>query len=131
MNDLFNTLMDMYIRETSCDEQLFCGCRDEDCNGYKTEECKVCLLKYIKENMQNNTEKYIGMNFKEWCGLDPNDERKINYTFKEIINSNEQATRYTSDDYVSRVAMYRMQNSIIEEISLKDNEWFVVLVYQI
>lgn len=57
MNDLFNALADMYIKDTSCNGQLFCGCRDEDCINYKTKECKNCLINHVKENMQNNAEK--------------------------------------------------------------------------
>lgn len=43
-NKVFNALADMYIKDTSCDGQLFCGCREEDCEEHGTKECRVCLL---------------------------------------------------------------------------------------
>ena len=49
----FNKLADLYIKDTACDGQLFCGCRREDCENYKTEECRKCLIKYLN-NMENN-----------------------------------------------------------------------------
>lgn len=52
MENLFNALADMYIEETFCDGQLFCGCRRKDCVSYKTEECKKCLIKQVKENIK-------------------------------------------------------------------------------
>lgn len=52
-NKIFNALADMYIKDTSsfCDGQLFCGCREEDCEAYRTKECRVCLLEQVKERM--------------------------------------------------------------------------------
>ena len=49
----FNKLSDLYIKDTACDGQLFCGCRREDCENYKTEECRKCLIKYLNY-MENN-----------------------------------------------------------------------------
>ena len=46
-------LSSMYIRDTANDGQLFCGCRREDCNNYKTEECHKCLRKHIEEEINN------------------------------------------------------------------------------
>lgn len=46
----FNKLANLYINETSCDGQLFCGCRYEDCENFHTEECFKCLLKHIATN---------------------------------------------------------------------------------
>lgn len=48
-----NKLVDLYIKDTACDGQLFCGCRREDCENYKTEECRKCLIKYLND-MENN-----------------------------------------------------------------------------
>ena len=45
----FNKLADLYIKDTSCDGQLFCGCRREDCENYKTKECYKCLIKHLNE----------------------------------------------------------------------------------
>lgn len=52
-NKIFNTLADMYIKDTSCDGQLFCGCRMEDCETHKTKECRKCLLEQVKEQMND------------------------------------------------------------------------------
>ena len=49
----FNKLADLYIKDTTCDGQLFCGCRREDCENYKTEECRKCLVKHLNK-MENN-----------------------------------------------------------------------------
>lgn len=49
----FNKLADLYIKDTTCDGQLFCGCRSEDCKLYRTEECRKCLIKHLNE-MENN-----------------------------------------------------------------------------
>lgn len=46
----FHKLANLYINETSCDGQLFCGCRYEDCESYHTEECFKCLFKHIDTN---------------------------------------------------------------------------------
>lgn len=51
-NKVFNALADMYIKDTSYDGQLFCGCREEDCELYRTKECRKCLLKQIEERME-------------------------------------------------------------------------------
>lgn len=49
----FNKLADLYIKDTACDGQLFCGCRREDCENYKTKECHKCLIKYLND-IENN-----------------------------------------------------------------------------
>ena len=49
----FDKLADLYIKDTACDGQLFCGCRRDDCENYKTEECRKCLIKYLND-MENN-----------------------------------------------------------------------------
>ena len=53
-NKIFNALADMYIKDTSCDGQLFCGCRAEDCEAHRTKDCRKCLLEQLKERMENN-----------------------------------------------------------------------------
>ena len=55
----FQTLANMYIKETCCDEQLFCGCRSEDCRFFKTKECLNCLTKHIEEQSEKSTIKEI------------------------------------------------------------------------
>ena len=48
-NKIFNALADIYIKDTACDGQLFCGCREEDCELHYTKACRECLLTMIKE----------------------------------------------------------------------------------
>lgn len=47
---IFDKLMEMYLKETTNDEQMFCGCRKEDCTDWHTEKCKDCLIDYIITN---------------------------------------------------------------------------------
>lgn len=74
--------------------------------------------------------KYEGMNFKKWCALDPDDERKINYTLKGHWGFAEHEEHFTSEDTVEPITLTRVQNSIIEKVELVNNEWFVVLNHQ-
>lgn len=64
---------------------------------------------------------YKGMNFREWCKLDENDERKINYTLWDIKGK---CHVFTSDDTVSWEMLEKIRSSIIENIMLLNNEWF-------
>ena len=50
--------------------------------------------------MMKTYKKYIGMNFKEWCALDAEDIRKINYTLKGIMEGRQQVLYFTSEDMV-------------------------------
>lgn len=72
---------------------------------------------------------YRGWNFGDWCKLDPDDERKINYTLRGIWDGKKQEAHFTSDDDVDALMVYRIASSTIERIELTGNEWFVVLVY--
>ena len=48
-------LCHLYIEDTSCEGQLFCGCYPDDCVLYKTDECINCLKKHIhKECMEES-----------------------------------------------------------------------------
>jgi hypothetical protein len=62
-----------------------------------------------------NTKQYKGMNFKKWCGLDKNDNRKIVYV-KTLYGS------FTSDDYIDREVVSSLQELIIENVTLDNNE---------
>lgn len=73
--------------------------------------------------------KYKGWNFQRWCALDPDDERKINYTLKGIWEGKKQETQFTSEDTIDGMMLYRVQNSKIENIELVNDEWCVVLIY--
>lgn len=72
---------------------------------------------------------YVGMNFKKWCQLDPDDERKINYTLTGYWAWVYHEEHFTSDDYCDPMTMFRVQNSTITEIRLENDEWFVTLRY--
>lgn len=65
---------------------------------------------------------YKGMNFREWCKLDEYDERKINYTLWDIKGK---CHVFTSEDIVSWEMLYIVRNSVIEDLKLLHNEWFV------
>jgi hypothetical protein len=72
---------------------------------------------------------YKGWKFKRWCNLDPDDDRKINYTLKGIWEGKKQEAHFTSEDDVDGLMFYRIENSTIEHIELVNNEWFVTLIY--
>ena len=65
---------------------------------------------------------YKGMNFREWCKLDTHDERKIHYTLWDIKGK---CHVFTSDDIVSWEMLEKVRNSIIEDVMLLFNEWYV------
>ena len=52
-NKMFNALADIYIKETECDGQLFCGCREEDCKSHRTKDCRKCVEAYVKEQLES------------------------------------------------------------------------------
>ena len=76
---------------------------------------------------------YIGMNYLEWCKIDENDERKINYTLnigtRGFGKIPPETQKFTSDDFVDFITLLRVQDSYIKSIELIDNEWFVELNY--
>lgn len=65
----------------------------------------------------------VGMNFREWCALDVEDERKINYT----ILRNGKVEYFTSDEIVSPSILEFVRTATIQFIKLFHNEWFVIL----
>lgn len=69
----------------------------------------------------------IGMNFQEWCNLDPGDKRKINYTLLTDENGAIEKKTLTSNDSVNIDILVNIQRATISEISLIDNEWHIVL----
>jgi len=73
--------------------------------------------------------KYVGMNFQDWCRLDEDDERKINYTLTGFWGGVQQTVKFTSEDKVDGFMMARVQMSVIEGIYRENNEWFISLKY--
>lgn len=71
----------------------------------------------------------VGMNYQEWCRLDENDARKINYTLCGFWGGERQTVKLTSEDEVDGFMMARVQMSTIKSIRLENDEWFVVLEY--
>ena len=59
MRTRFNVLAIIYIEDTCCDGQLFCGCRKEDCESFKTGRCIDCLIKHIEDTVEASTIKGI------------------------------------------------------------------------
>lgn len=58
-NERLKALANMYINDTCCDGQLFCACRKEDCDSYKTDECINCLMQHIEGTFEIGTIKGI------------------------------------------------------------------------
>ena len=54
------------------------------------------------------------MNFQEWCALDIEDERKINY---ELLKDG-RVEHFTSDDEVSPSIMHFVRNATIQFLKL-------------
>lgn len=73
------------------------------------------------------------MRFGTWCKKDPEDTRKIVYTFHMKENDGTKHDRYfTSEDIVSWSMLSRIRQAWIKEIKLVNNEferdtWFVEL----
>jgi hypothetical protein len=84
---------------------------------------------YLNPKEIKKMKKYKGMNFQEWCALDPQDERKINYTLKGVWEGAKHEEHFTSEDNVDIITLGIIQNSVIENIEFANNEWFVVLNY--
>lgn len=72
-------------------------------------------------------EYWPGKRFTYWCRADRNDERKIHYTLNVHSIAGTEVHNFTTDDSVDLVMLERIRRSIIKEICLQDNEWYVVL----
>ena len=72
---------------------------------------------------------YKGMNFREWCALDPDDDRKISYHLKGFWDRKEQEAHFSSDDTIDYMMLLRIRSSIIEKVELIDDVWYATLVY--
>ena len=69
-----------------------------------------------------------GKKFTYWCRADQNDERKINYTINHrSIGKGLRVFKFTTDDVVDWEKMYWLRTGRINEITEKNNEWFVVI----
>ena len=56
MEDKFRKLSEMYISGTKAsDGQLFCGCREEDCDNYNSEQCLKCLADEVELYLTNGS----------------------------------------------------------------------------
>lgn len=74
-------------------------------------------------------DEYIGMNFKEWCALDEDDERTLHIKMYDgNKNPIQLIKKFTSYDEVSELQMYEIQRSTILDIELKGNEWYIKVV---
>ena len=70
---------------------------------------------------------YKGMNFQEWCLLDEEDERKINYILIYVEDSKPVIKNFTSENEVSRTMLQTVRNATIHDLRLINNEWHVIL----
>ena len=69
-----------------------------------------------------------GRSYRYWCRADRNDTRKINYTLNHrSIGQGLKTYTFTSEDIVDFSLFYDVQNSVINEIKLVNDEWFVIL----
>ena len=69
-----------------------------------------------------------GRRFSYWCRADRNDTRKINYTVNHrSIGKGLRVFKFTSADKVGFDELYWLQTGIINAISLRNGEWFVVI----
>ena len=64
------------------------------------------------------------MRYIDWCRKDPDDERKINYVFTKYDGCKE---FFTSDDELSPMWIYRLQQAYVQRIRLVGNEWYIQL----
>ena len=49
---IFNRLIEMYIKNTTIDQQMFCGCRPDDCELWNTEKCKDCVIGHVLNDLK-------------------------------------------------------------------------------
>ena len=68
-----------------------------------------------------------GKRFTYWCRADRNDERKIHYTLNVYSIAGTEVHHFTTDDSVNLDMLERIRRSIIKEIRLQDDEWYVIL----
>lgn len=69
-----------------------------------------------------------GKKFTYWCRADQNDTRKINYTVNHrSIGKGRRVFRFTSDDTATWEQMYWLRTGYIEDIDLRNDEWFVTI----
>ena len=77
--------------------------------------------------MKNNLDTYRGMNFLEWCKLDQNDERKINYNYTGVFEGRKEIKQFSSEEKVDLPMILRLREATIKDIALVNKEWFVIL----
>lgn len=69
-----------------------------------------------------------GKKFTYWCRADKNDVRKINYTVNHrSIGQGLRVFHFTSEDRVDWEMMYHLRTGYINDIQLKNGEWFVII----
>lgn len=69
-----------------------------------------------------------GKKFTYWCRADKNDERKINYTVNHrSIGQGLRVFKFTSEDRIDWERMYDLRTGYIQDLQLKNGEWFVII----
>lgn len=69
-----------------------------------------------------------GKKFTYWCRADRNDARKINYTVNHrSIGQGLRVFKFTSEDRVDWERMYDLRTGRIQDLQLKNGEWFVII----
>lgn len=69
-------------------------------------------------------EKYIGMNFKEWCSLDEEDDRIMHLSLETEDNE----YHFKSNEKYPYIDFLLLCASKIIGIKMIDNEWYIDLV---
>ena len=69
-----------------------------------------------------------GKSFRRWCAVDPNDDRKINYTINHrSIGQGLQVFKFTSEEEVDVMMMYYLETGKINDLKLENGEWYVII----
>lgn len=85
----------------------------------------------MKQNPAETPEalkRWEGRSFQRWCAKDTSDERKIHYTLHKC-GMEPETFRFTSEEDVDGLTMYRVQQSTVKSLRLDSNEWHVELQY--
>lgn len=74
---------------------------------------------------------WIGKPFRKWCEDAHEDERRIKYQVNGKIDGKNQLIKFTSDDEVDLLWIFRLRSEkcIITDLRLHANEWIVNLQY--
>ena len=70
---------------------------------------------------------WSGKRFIYWCRADRNDQRKIHYILHYYTITGPKEEVFTSEDSINPLTMSMIRGSVIKDLKLVDNEWYVEL----